>query len=53
LDCLPENGTNRLPQNIDNYHSNLPNISRRARISLMLQKPEIMHLIAVAGKRLL
>jgi hypothetical protein len=53
LDCLPEDGTDRLSQNIGNYQSKLPNISRRARISLIMQKPEIRHLIAVAGKRLL
>jgi len=54
LDCLLEDGTDGLSQNIGNNQSKLPNISRRVRISLTpLQKPEITHLIAVAGKGLL
>jgi hypothetical protein len=54
LDRLLEDGKDRLSQNIGNYQSKLPNISRRAGISLtLLQKPEITHLIAVAVKGLL
>lgn len=54
LDSLPEDGTDGLSQNNSNYQSKLPNISRRARLSLtLLQKPEIMHLIAIAANGLL
>jgi len=54
LDCLPEDGTDGLSQNIVNYQSKLPNISRRAKIALtLMQKPEITHLIAISAKCLL